>query len=1107
MPRDLSYLRFPSVRSDALAFVADDDVWLVSSAGGVARRLTRDHAPASYPRLSPDGSLLAYTSQRDGIPEVYVVDTSGGEVLRLTYLADRFTRTIGWTEDGRVLVITAAAEPFASRTWAWAISPDGSTNERLGYGPVTSVSRNSDGMVVLGVNQSSRRGAAWKRYRGGTSAALWIDRAGNGEFVRYLAELHGQLEDPCFVGERICFVSDHEGVGNLYSALPDDSDLRRHSDHSDYYAKAASSDGKSVVYQCAGELYRVDDLSPDSAPRLLEISLGAPRHGRDRRTLRAEDELGEHSTDHTGRASAVEMRGEIHWLTHSKGPASLVGGGSGVRARLPRSVGRGAATTIFVTDADGDDALEVVPVASTSPGTVRRIGAGQIGRVLDLAPSPDGKHAAVAAHDGRVILVDLEGGSLTTLDQSDYGDATGLSFSPDSRYLVWSHAGPLADAEAPLRHLKLAELGGEVVDLTPLRFEDYDPVFSLDGKYLAFLSARTFDPVYDRHGFDMSFAAVVRPYLIPLAAALPSPFDAELGGRGRPERWVRRVRPGPGRTECRDRPRQSERTRSSVSGCFRPLLAFAGGLWWLCVAVRATPRRPWGGKGERRFRAEASPTRALRPGASDRDRACRRTRRFRCFRRRSVGGGARRQEPSGASERSQARSAWRPGRTAIPRTPSTSTSHACGSRSILPIEWAQMYDEAARLMRDHFWVADMAGVDWDGVIERYRPWLGRIATRDDLSDLIWEVQGELGSSHAYERPPERPVEQEHRLGHLGANLERDQDGSWRVRRIASGESSVLAARSPLRAPGVLMRPGDAVLAVDGRPVDDVFGPAASLVGAAHKPVRLTVRDGSSGETRDVVVEPLDDERPLHYQEWVAGRRAAVHDATGGRVGYIHVPDMMGKGWADFHRDLRVEIGREGLVVDVRDNGGGHVSELVLERLERTVRAWELGRHLAPSTYPMHAPRGPRVLVTNEQAGSDGDIVTAGFRQRELGPVVGKRTWGGVIGIDGRYQLVDRTTVTQPRYAFWFYGNGWDVENYGVDPDIEVDLPPQDWGSGRRLATRPCDRAGPRGARSRACENAAGHRNKAVARAPAASTEARCLTAVSRRAAYEPWAPL
>jgi tricorn protease len=1047
VPQDLSYLRFPSVRGDAIAFVADDDVWLVGSAGGVARRLTRDRAPVSYPRLSPDGSLLAYTSQRDGIPEIYVVNTSGGEVLRLTYLGDRFTRTIGWTEDGRVLMITAAAEPFASRTWAWAISPEGGPAERLGYGPVTSVSRSLDGMVVLGVNQSARRGAAWKRYRGGTAASLWIDRAANGEFVRYLAELHGQLEDPWFVGERICFVSDHEGVGNLYSASPDGSDLRRHSDHSDFYARAASSDGHSVVYQCAGELYRVDDLSPDSAPRQLEISLNAPRNGRDRRALRAEDELGTHSTDHTGRASAVEVRGEVHWLTHAKGPASLVGGGSGVRARLPRSVGRGAATTIFVTDADGDDALEIVPVTSSPTDPARQIGAGQIGRVLELAPSPDGKHAAVASHDGRVILVDLENGSLTTLDQSAYGDATGLSFSPDSRYLVWSHAGPLADAEAPLRHLKLAELGGEVVELTPLRFEDYDPVFSLDGKYLAFLSARTFDPVYDRHAFDMSFAAVVRPYLVPLAATAPSPFDAELGGRERPERGSDESGSASDvPTVVIDLDDLSERVVPFpvASGRYSHLRAASGGFLWLSepllgilgeekASVDSAPKRPRLMRYDLARAAETELVDAL--DSFD------------------VSGDGRWVVVRDAKNLRVLPSDRKVG----PLTPGEERDPADVVDVDLtrlrievdpPIEWAQMYGEAARLMRDHFWVADMAGVDWDGVVERYRPWLDRIATRDDLSEVLWEVQGELGSSHAYERPPERPVEEEHRLGHLGADLERDEEGSWRVSQIASGESSVLAARSPLRAPGVLMRPGDAILAVDGRPVDGVFGPAASLVGAAHKPVRLTVRDESSGETRDVVVEPLDDERPLHYQAWVAGRRAAVHAATGGRVGYLHVPDMMGKGWADFNRDLRVEVGREGLVIDVRDNGGGHVSELVLERLERTVRAWELGRHLAPSTYPMHAPRGPRVLVTNEQAGSDGDIVTAGFRQRELGPVVGKRTWGGVIGIDGRYQLVDRTTVTQPRYAFWFYGYGWDVENYGVDPDIEVDLPPQDWAAGR-----------------------------------------------------------
>ncbi|MGO9197619.1 MAG: S41 family peptidase [Acidimicrobiales bacterium] len=1048
MPQDLSYLRFPSVRGDTVAFVADDDVWLAPSTDGNARRLTSDRAPASYPRLSPDGSLVAYTSRRDGIPEIYVVSTTGGEVLRLTYLSDRFTQTIGWTDDGRVLMITAAGEPFRSRTWAWAVAPEGGPGERLTYGPVTSVSRGPGGMVVLGVNQSSHRGAAWKRYRGGTAAALWIDRAGNGEFERYLADVRGQLEDPSFVGERISFVSDHEGVGNLYSALPDGSDLRRHSDHSDFYARAASSDGKAIVYQCAGELYRVDDFSRGSAPRRLEISLAGPRNGRDRQTLRGEDELGAHSTDYVGRASAVEVRGEVHWLTHSKGPASLVAGGSGVRARLPRSVGRGAATTILVTDAEGDDALEVVEVTGTRPESARRIGAGQIGRVLDLAASPDGKHAAVATHDGRVILVDLESGSLATLDRSADGDATGLCFSPDSKYLAWAHAGPLADAEAPLRHLKLAELGGEVVDLTPLRFEDFDPVFSLDGKYVAFLSARTFDPVYDRHVFDMSFAAAVRPYLIPLAAATPSPFDAELGGRARPDHRVPEA-PGSGSdvpAVTIDLDGLTERIVPFpvAAGRYSHLRPARGGFLWLSepllgvlgeerASADTEPQRPRLMRFDLARATETELVAALDGYETSGDGRSVVVRDAKCLR---VLPADRKLEP------------LMPGQERDPADLVEIDLTRLRIEVDPPVEWAQMYDEAARLMRDHFWVADMAGVDWAGMVERYRPWLDRIATRDDLSELLWEVQGELGSSHAYETPPERPLEGEHRLGLLGADVQRDEDGTWRVTRIESGESSVLAARSPLRAPGAAMHPGDAILAIDGRPVDYVFGPAASLVGAARKPVQLTVRDGSGGAARDVVVEPLDDERPLHYQAWVAGRRAAVHAATDGRVGYLHVPDMMGKGWADLHRDLRIEVGREGLVIDVRDNGGGHVSQLVLERLERTVHAWELGRHVSTSTYPLHAPRGPRVLVTNEQAGSDGDIVTAGFRQRQLGPVVGTRTWGGVIGIDARYKLVDRTTVTQPRYAFWFYGFGWGVENYGVDPDIEVALPPQDWAAGR-----------------------------------------------------------
>lgn len=1013
-----------------LALVADDDVWLAPAEGGRARRLTVDRAPVAFPRLSPDGTLVAFTSRRDGLPEVYLVSAEGGEERRLSYFGDPFTWTLGWTEDGRILAVSAAGEPFRSRTWAYALSLEEGAKERLGYGPVTGIAWGEEGLVVLGVNQVRRRGAAWKRYRGGTAAALWADRDGSGTFTRFLTHLDGQFEDPAVLGGRIAFLSDHEGVSNVYSVLPDGSDLRRHSDHADFYARAASSDGRRLVYQNAGTIYRLDDLAADSVPVELEIELAAPRSGRAPRQLKPEEELGTYSVDPEGRASAAELRGEVHWLTHEKGPARRLTGGAGVRARLPKVAAGDGGIVVCVSDAEGEDALEVISL-SDPYAEPRRIGRGEVGRVTDLAVSPDGSRAAVASHDGRVLLADLGDGSLRLIDRSDCGDANGLVFSPDSALLAWSHRGP-----EPLSQIKLL-CGEEVTEVTPLRFDDREPTFSLDGRYLAFLSSRTFDPLYDEQVFDMSFAAGTRPYLVPLSARTPSPFDPEMAGRSRPpageppepepvaldpEGLAERVVPFPVKAGRYSRLRAvrgafvfSSEALTGVLGEGRAILAGEPARPSLVrldlVTGEETELVPaldsYEVSGDGRFLVVRD-KKALSLLASDRRPAP--------------------EEPDPRRRRVEIDLS----RVRLQVNP--------------PVEWRQMYEEAARLMRDLFWVADMGGVDWGAVVDRYRPLLDRIATRDDLSELLWEVQGELGSSHAYEAPPERPVESERRLGLLGADFERSEDG-WRITSILPGESSLLAARSPLRAPAVDVSPGDVVLSVDGSVVGE-DGPHAGLVGAVGKPVELTVRDGRTGEVRGVVVEPIGDERPLRYQAWVAGRRAAVHAATDGRVGYLHIPDMMGSGWAELHRDLRLEVDRDGLIVDVRDNSGGHVSELVLEKIGRVVTAWELVREMRPKTYPSHSPRGPRVMVTNEQAGSDGDIVTAGFRLRGLGPVVGTRTWGGVIGIDGRYKLVDGTVVTQPRFSFWFYGPGFGVENYGVDPDVEVPFPPQDWRDGR-----------------------------------------------------------
>ena len=302
MSSERPYLRHPSIRGDLVTFVADDDVWVCTTGGGAARRLTAEHAPASTTRLAPDGIRVAYTSVRDGAPEAYGTTTLGGPVRRLTHFGDPYTRVLGWHEDGRVLVASAAGQPFRSRTWAYAVPFEGGPPERLPLGPVTAVARHRRGALVLGADQSPRRGAGWKRYRGGTAAKLWLDPTGDGRFARFLGELDGQLEDPGWVGDRVVFVSDHQGWGNIYSAAPDGSSLLRHSDHDRFYARSASTDGTRVAYQCAGELWLLDTLGPVSMPARIDISLGGPTTGRAPGPLKAAEHLGEFAPDQDGRA-------------------------------------------------------------------------------------------------------------------------------------------------------------------------------------------------------------------------------------------------------------------------------------------------------------------------------------------------------------------------------------------------------------------------------------------------------------------------------------------------------------------------------------------------------------------------------------------------------------------------------------------------------------------------------------------------------------------------------------------------------------------------------------------------------------------------------------
>jgi tricorn protease len=1095
------YLRFPHIANDLVVFVAADDVWLAPLAGGRAWRFTTDEAQAATPRLTPDGTHVAWVSARDGSPEVYVASLADGISARLTYWGTSWARVSGWTPAGEVLAVSRASQPFGHYARARALttvlsgSPGG---ERvLPFGPVSDLSLGAGGDATRGDDAAAGGGragtvglltgkfagfnddpASWKRYRGGTAGRLWVgpataivsgaqvaDDRSAGPFRRVLADLPTQFASPMIVGGRLAFIGDHEGTGNVYSCALDGSDLRRHTDHEGWYARQASTDGQRIVYARGGELWLLDDLQA-AGPARLDITLGSPVRGLAPRLVTAEDHVGSLSVDHGGRASSIEVRGTVHWLTHRDGPARAVSVVPGVRARFPQVLGTGG-QVVWATDADGRDALEIGSGDPASPAdpsaAARRIAAGQLGRITGLAAAPDGSAVAAAAQDGRLWVVDVGSGQVREIAASGNGVVTGLAWSPDSAWLAWSQPAeqPITMSPQSLRRLRLARIAdGEVFDVTDGRFADTEPVFTLDGRYLAFLSMRDFDPVNDAHSFDLAFPYGARPYLLPLDATTPSPFAPELGGRpiggpagkraGAPAAGGesagagaagahaaadgdgQRVPPVPVQTTG-----MADRVVAlPVSGArYSGLRAVKDGLAWLREPVRGNL-----GIGGARPGDDAPRPVLERFGFAERE-VC------------ELAGEVDWFEASGDGTRLVTSDHGKLTVIAAERTADGGNPgdkvEVDRSRARFLLDpaamWRQAYAEAGRIMRHDFWVSDMADVDWDAVLEEYRPLLDRITTSSEFIDLLWEVFGELGTSHAFAYAPDRGTPAAG-PGLLGADIERIGD-TWRLTRVLHGDTSDPRARAPLTTPGTGIAVGDVLLAVDGRPVGP-DGPGPLLTGAAGKPVELTVAPADGSRPRSVPVVPLRSDARLRYLDWVHAKRAQVRELSGGQVGYLHVPDMVSQGWADFHRDLRTEMLRDALIVDVRGNTGGEVSELVVEKLARRVIAWDVPSGLIPATYPEDAPRGPVVALADECAGSDGDIVTAAIRLLRLGPVVGTRTWGGVIGFDHEHELIDGTQITVPRLAMWIDEYGWDVENHGVDPDVEVIISPDDWAAGR-----------------------------------------------------------
>jgi len=1074
---DARMLRFPDVSAEKIVFVYAGDLWTVSKDGGPARKLSSPKGQEQFPKFSPDGQFIAFSGNYDGNTDVYLMPAEGGTPKRLTHHSATDS-VVEWYPDGKhILYRSRMISPSYRFNRFFKQSVDGGMPETLAlpYGELASFSPDGNRMAFQFISREFR---TWKRYRGGMASDIWLYDFVN-DTSEKMTDFEGTDAVPMWHEDTIYFLSDRDERKklNIWAYDLDSKETRQITKFTEYDVKWPSIGPDSIVFESGGKLHLLDLASETSKPVNIQVPADLPEV----RTQLKEvsNRIQSFSLSPSGKRALFEARGEIFTVPEKHGSVRNLTNTSGVAERYP-AWSPDSKNVAYFSDHTGE--YELYIRSGDGKGSEKQI--TKDGAAFRYRPiwSPDSKNIAFSDKTGSLFIVDVEEGEPKLVDKDEWFEMASYSWSSDSRWLAYSKNMPNRYSAIMIYDVNEAKTRQVTSDY----YSDTYPVFDVEGKYLFFRSNRAFTPVYGDMDYTWIYPSSTEIYVVTLRKDVDSPLaprsdEEQVEKEKEKEEKDKEKDKEEGEEEEEDKEDGDEESEDKAKD----------------KDEKAEEKQDKEGK-EDEEKEKADDKGKKKPKAVEID--------FDGFEQRviklpvqegnigslhSVEGklvfsrylpvGARKAgEPSGTlfyydlKEREEktivsgidSYDVSADGKKVIYKSKSTygiidlAENKKVGDGKIAADklkawinpheEWKQIFNEAWRIERDFFYDPNMHGLDWEAIKKRYEVLLPYVVDREDLNYVIGEMIGELNASHTYVGGGDLDYPERISVGLLGCDFELDtENNAYRISKIYEGAVWDAEVHSPLRQPGIDVNEGDYLLAVNGQEMDTSKDPWAAFQDLADEVVMLTISASPDiSDACDVVVKPMSSEFRLRNLAWIENNRREVQEATNNRVGYVYVPDTGRNGQNELVRQFTPQWTREAIIFDERFNSGGQIPDRFIELLNRPLYNYWARRDHRDWRSPFVAHVGPKVMLMNGWSGSGGDALPYYFRKAGLGPLIGTRTWGGLIGMSGNPQPIDGGFVSAPTFGFWNTEGNWEVEGYGVDPDYEIENAPHEMVAGR-----------------------------------------------------------